>query len=265
MTEEVNNQENSDKKPVETNYEEIARGEGWRSKDELGEAFDPARYVGAEEFVKRKPLFDTIKELKKELKDQKKTVDSVVTYSKQATDLAVKRAIKDLQEQKTEAIKLGDVTQVENIDKTIKEHEKIIETNTSSVAPEIIEFTKNNEWIDKDDELQEFAVAWHMAYRKKNPDSSLNYSLEKMKDATKRAFPDNKYFKSETETRREKLPVVEGDNVNRSTEKGKKVKSYDVKDLPEEYQRSYKEFVKNSKMMTHDAYFESLKEIGVVE
>jgi len=93
----------------EVNYEELARAEGWRPKAELGDAYDPLKYVSAEEFVKRAPLFLTIKSQSKAIKELRKTVESVVSFSKQNAELAAKQAIDNLLSQKRDAIVSGDV------------------------------------------------------------------------------------------------------------------------------------------------------------
>ena len=177
------------------NYEELARAEGWKTKNQLGDAYDPARYVSAEEFVKRKPLFETIKQQSKAIKELKKTVESVVAFSKQNAEAAAQQAIDNLMAQKRDAIINGDVEAVEKIDKSIKGHERIAESATAPTVPsEVSDWVAENPWFDKDLELQDFATAYCANYAKRNPNAPIEEALRATEGATKRAFPDSKYF-----------------------------------------------------------------------
>lgn len=244
-------------KEEKIDYEAAAREGGWRPKEELGEDFDPVKFIGAEEFIKRKPLFDTIKQQNKELKDLKKTIDAVVSFSQKNAELAAKRAVDELKAQKKEAITLGDVEKVEALDKSIEEHKETLKQKLPDVAPQVIEWTTHNEWFNKDIELQDFAVAWCQTYTKRNPDKTMEDSLEATAKATKKAFPDSPFFK---ESRRQEPPQVE-------THKGEgsvsKVKKYTMERLDDDQKRAYKQFMAK-KVMTHDQYFQSLEEIGAL-
>jgi cell fate (sporulation/competence/biofilm development) regulator YmcA (YheA/YmcA/DUF963 family) len=239
---------------VKLDYESAARDGGWKSKEELGEDFDPMKFVGAEEFVKRKPLFDTIKQQNKDLK---KTIDAVVSFSQKNAELAAKRAVAELKAQKKEAISLGDVEKVEALDASIEQHKQVIAQKPPDIAPQVIEWTKQNDWFNKDAELQDFAVSWCQSFAKRHPDKSMEESLEATAKATKRAFPDSPYFK---ESRRQDPSPVE-------THKGEggnsKTKKYTVDRLDDDQKRAYKQFMAK-KVMSHDQYFQSLEEIGAL-
>ena len=248
---------NEEVKPEEskTDYEAAARTAGWKSKEELGEDFDQVKFVGAEEFIKRKPLFDTIKQQNRELKDLKKTIDSVVLTSQKMSELAAKRAVAELKAQKREAIAVGDVDKVEALDVSIEEQKQVI-NKPPDVAPQVVEWTKENKWFHEDSELQDFAVAWCAAYAKRNPDKSMEESLDATAKATKKAYPESPYFK---ESRRQEPPQVE----THKGEGGGKVKKYTLDRLDDDQKRAYKQFMAK-KVMSHDQYFQSLEEIGAL-
>ncbi len=255
-----------EKNPEGIDYDALARVEGWRPKEELGPDFDAGKYVSAEEFIKRKPLFDTLKEQKKEIRELKKTIESVVSFSEKNAQLAAKRAIAELKSERKEAIKLGDVEKVEILDKSIEEQSSVAESTAKpkdAVAPEIIEWTKSNDWFNKDMELQDFAVAYCASYTKAHPGEGMDKALEQTAKATKRAFPDNKYFVSREEIRREAPPAVETHKSEGGND-GKK-KNYTVNRLNTEQKLAYNAYVKTNKMMTHDQYFEKLEEINALE
>jgi hypothetical protein len=255
MAEEADTTETTETKEVKIDYETPARAGGWRPKEELGDEFDAAKFVEAEEFVKRKPLFDTIKQQNKDIKELKKTIDSVVLFSQKNAEVAAKRAIAELKTQRKEAITEGDVAKVEALDTTIEEHKQTIQ-KPPEISPQVVEWTKQNEWFDKDTELQDFAVAYCQSYAKRNPDKSMEESLDATAKATKRAFPDSKYFKEVT--RRQEPPQVETPGTG-----GGIKKKYTLDRLDEDQKRAYKQFMAK-KVMTHDQYFQSLEEIGAL-
>jgi len=239
-------------------YETPARAGGWKPKEELGDDFDAAKFIGAEEFVKRKPLFDVIKQQNKELKELKKTVDSVVNFSQKNAELAAKRAVAELKAERKEAISTGDVEKVEALDTKIEEQKEVIK----SIPPaptEVMKWTEANEWFSKDPELQDFAVAYCANYAKRHPEASMEASLEATEKATKRAFPDSPFFKEVS--RRQDPPPVE---THKGEGKGDaKVKKYTLDRLDEDQKRAYKQFMAK-KVMSHDQYFQSLEEIGAL-
>ena len=243
-------------------YEAAARAEGWKSKEELGDAFDPIRHVNAEEFIKRKPLFDTIRQQSKAIKELKKTIDSVVQFSKQNADLEVKKAIENLNAQKREAIGIGDIETVEKIDKSIKLHEDAAKKAAEvapSVPPEVLEWTEKNKWFDEDMEMQDFATAYCASYAKRNPSHSIEKALSATEVAVKKAFSDSKYFVS---SRKTAAPIVESRPGGASPGGSSK---YSMARLTDIQKRTYDAYVRKSKMMSHDQFFEKLEEIGALE
>ena len=255
--------EDAEKKEVKIDYEKLARDEGWRSKEELGDDFDATRYVNAEEFIKRKPLFETIKQQSKAIKTLQKTVDSVVSFSQKNAELAVKKAIADLNDKKEQAIEAGDKNAVKEIDKAIDEHKQSIQTapKIDEVVPaEVIEWTAKNKWFDTDLELQDFVTSYAASYSKRNPRESMTTVLEEATKAVKRAFPE-KFDK--TEKKRSEPPMVEthndgGDNGNGGSK-------YSMSRLNDDQRLTYNAYVKKNKIMTHDQFFQKLEEIGALE
>jgi hypothetical protein len=259
-------EEKKEVKEEKIDYEKLARDEGWRSKEELGEDFDAAKFVNAEEFIKRKPLFETIKQQSKAIKNLQKTVDSVVSFSQKNSEVAVKKAVAELNAKKKEAIHAGDVDAGAEIDKTIDEHKStLVETKQiakQEVPEEILEWTAKNKWFDEDVELQDFVTSYAASYSKRNPKESMTTVLAEATKAVKRAFPDNKHFKS-NESRREKTAVVETHNDEGGNSEGGS--KYSMSKLNEDQRLTYNAYVKKNKIMTHEQFFQKLEEIGALE
>jgi hypothetical protein len=200
-----------DVKIEKIDYEKIAKTKGWKPKDEFsGEA-----WIGAEEFVKREPLFEKIRDLKSvvkethssnvELKELVKTMTETYVRDK---DAAVKKAIDDLKAQKKEAIETGDVAKVEKIDEQIEAQKQIKQDVPTKVEirPEIKDWVAKNAWFDNKPKLQKFALSFNKTYAVDNPELSLSEVLEETERAVKIRFPEE--FKS-NEARQESPAQVE--------------------------------------------------------
>jgi hypothetical protein len=236
------------------NYEEIARKKGWSPKEDF--QGDEDDWVPAEEFVKREPLFDRIKSQSKELKSLRKTVEAMVSQHQKQVDAGVKLKIKELQAEKRKAIELGDVDAVEEIEAQIDEQKEqtVPQSTTNS---EVTEWVDKNPWFKTDPELNSFAVAMNKVEFEKTGD--VMKSLENTKKAVMKAFPE----KFESKPRTTPDPVA-GDNGDAKGGGGDD-KRYSVSRLNPEQKLVYNQYVKVSKIMSHEEYFKGLEEIGELQ
>jgi hypothetical protein len=241
-------------KPEPNKFEESARAKGWKPKEEF--EGDEGKWIGAEEFLKREPLFDRIKQTTNEVKELKKTIEAMATSYKKNVEAEVSKRLVELRSQKKEAIQIGDVEKVEEIDKAIEEQKQIKADvpKQEDIKPEIKEFVDANPWFNSNKEMADFAIA----YNKSQVDSglSLGDALKKTAQAVKRAFPDN--FKNQE--RQKAPPTVETPNH----EKGVETK-YTVSRLTDDQKRVYEQMVKRHKILTHEEYFKGLEQIGELQ
>lgn len=241
--------------PAEPSYEDIAREKGWKPKEEYDGEGDA--WVGAEEFVKRQPLFDKIKVQSKKLKELERTVEALAKHYQTNVQQAKERAILDLKSERREAIELGEVGKVEEIDQKIEHVQKMAEPEIRppAMAPELEQFLdEQKDWFNKDQELTSFAVAYNESYLKRNP-GDLAKSLDETLKAVRKAFPEK--FENK---RRQSPPPVEGSSIASKAE-GK----YSVGRLNAEQKLVYNQLVKVHKQMSHEDYFKSLEEAGFLE
>lgn len=139
---------------------EKARSSGWRPKEEF--EGDPDQWVDAGEFVRRKPLFDQIHQLKKELKGRSEQIEQVSAYAAKAAENARKQLLEELEAKKREAFQNADYDAFAQADAELKkaEEQPAPEPKTPEVPPELQEFTARNErWFDKDRAMTAFALA----------------------------------------------------------------------------------------------------------
>lgn len=247
--------------PGETNsnapidYETSAKEKGWRPKEDF--EGDVEAWIPAEEFIKRQPLFDKIKNQSKKLKDLEKTVEALSKHYKIGIEQAKERALSELKEKRKEAIELGEADIVEQLDLKIDQVKQIAppETNSTGLAPEIESFIEDQKtWFNKDFEMTDFAVSYNESYLKRNP-GNLEKSLEETLKAVKKAYPDK--FEN---TRRKIAPTVEGGEAIE-----KNARKYAFSRLNNEQKIVYNQLVKTHKQMTHDEYFKSLEEAGFLD
>lgn len=239
----------------ETSFESIAKEKGWKPKENYEGDVDA--WVGAEEFVKRQPLFDKIKMQSKKLKELERTVEAMAKHYQTNIQQAKERAISDLKVQRREAIEVGDAVAVDQIDQKIDHVKQMPDPDITSkgLAPEIEKFVSdNNSWFNRDEEMTSFAVAYNENYLRKHP-GDIEKSLDETLKAVKRAYPDK--FSNQRKTA---PPAVEGASATPAGS-GK----YGMGRLTQEQKLVYNQLVKVHKQMSHDDYFKSLEEAGFLE
>ena len=233
-------------------YETVAREKGWRPKEEFDG--DDDSWVDAQEFVKRQPLFDKIKSQSKKMKELEKTVESLAKHYQITMKQAKDKALAELRAERVEAIELGEVAKVEEIDQRISDVKKVPEpVAPSNVLPAEVEafVEEQKDWFNKNQEMTDFAVAYNEALLKKNP-GELEKSLSETLKAVKRAYPE--HFAN---TRRTNPPTVEG-----ATTVTKNDGKYTLSALSKEQKLVYQQLVVNHKQMSHDEYFKDLEAAG---
>ena len=236
-------------------YEVIAKEKGWRPKEEY--EGDAEAWVGAEEFIKRQPLFDKLRVQSKKMKELERTVEAISKHYQSSVTQAKERAIADLKAERREAIELGEAVRVDELDQKIEHVKQMPDPVVSQpgLAPEIEQFvTDQASWFNKDEEMTAFAVAFNESSLRKNQ-GDMGKSLEDTLKAVKRAFPDK--FENK---RRNDPPPVEG-----SAPAGKSSGKYSLDRLSPEQKLVYNQLVKTHKQMSHDDYFKSLDQAGYLE
>ena len=235
---------------------DTATERGWKPLEEYDG--DPAEWVDAKEFVKRAPLYDRLKNQGKKLKEQEKALHDMAGHIDKVAEASYKRAISDLQREKREAVNDADMVRVEEIDREIDQ----IKTDMTPVKPAnkvdplIIEWVnkEENKWFNENPDMATFAISYQESLFKRNPQMSMETSLDEVGKAIKRAFPEK--F---TNPARKSAPSVESGTVQ--VPAGKKVFSF--KDLNDE-QRSIASRFERMGIMSKDDYVKSLAENGMI-
>lgn len=243
--------------PEPTPYEDKARAKGWKPKEEF--EGDTADWVSAEEFVKREPLFDRIRNQSKELKELRRTVEEMAKFHHQSVKVAVDREIRALQAQKREAIELGDVQKVEAIDDAIQKQKAELPPAPkagSDMPEEMTTWLERNAWFKTNADMRDFAAAHNEMYLKRHP-GELQKALEETEKATKKAFPE--HFAPKENPNKEKPSAVEG-----AAPRGNGQAKYSESRLSADQRRVFQQY-KKAGVMDIEEYCKSLEQIGELQ
>lgn len=147
--------------PVEQKAMEM----GWRPKEEFNG--DEADFIPADEFVRRKPLFDKIEHQSKEIKSVRKALDALKEHYTKVQETEYRRALKALKSERRDALASGDADKFEQLDdeiknveeqaKKLKEEDIAPVEQESSVHPEFAAWTNRNPWYGSVKYMKEYA------------------------------------------------------------------------------------------------------------
>lgn len=234
---------------------------GWKSEDQLPSGVE---FIPADEFVRRKPLFDKIESQKRfydeKIRGVEQTLNQLTQHHAKVKETEYQRALKELRFQKRTAMKEGDtVVALELEDKmdeltethqeSVKEAVQEIKQSTSP-TPEFLFWVKSNDWYMKDSDMHDFAdgVAASFVQRSRLSGQSIDEQevFSHVLDKVRRAYPE----KFENPNRN--LPgKVNSGNVSGKTKKS----DFKLTDEQEEVARN---FAKNG-VMTKEQYVKELE------
>lgn len=182
--------------------EERARAKGWKPREESDLGDD--RWVNADEFLKREPLFETIRGLKKELNNIKhqhnQEISQISLYIANMQKIEFEKALKQLRAEKQVAIREENVAALDHINEEIRETEKAYEkaaaikpvqpaATNNALVEEFTEWRSQNKWFD-DPELQKETIAIGTGYAQLNPGTSQLDILKYATDRIKKIYPE---------------------------------------------------------------------------
>ncbi len=253
MTEAPNQEVSTEVIPDMPANEVEARASGWVPKEEY--AGDENKWVDADEFVRRGPLFEKINVQNRELKEVKKALAQLATHHATVRETEYKRALDDLKAQKREAFTEGDPDKIIDIDDKIlevKEAQKAFKTEqlteasreAKEIHPEFEAWLNKNTWYANNLPMKAFADALgrELAANGKSPSQVLIEVEKQVKLEFKHKF---------TNPNREKPNPVEG------TSKGSGGKS---SYSPSSMERQIAErFVRQGVFKNVDDYYAELK------
>jgi len=171
-----------------TEAEEQARALGWRPEEEYE---GDAGWVGAQEFIDRKPLYDGLSKQSKRIKRLEKTIDDLAAHNKKVEDAAYAQAKADIKAERIAAMEQGEFEVAENLVEREKELDKSQEQEVDEILPqEFLDWKEENPWYDTDTDLREFADDMGAVIKHRNPELTGADFINEVAKRTKLAFPD---------------------------------------------------------------------------
>ena len=238
-----------------TPIEEKARAMGWRPLEDFDG--DEEDFIDAQEFVRRKPLFEKIDSVGRELKETRKALRALQAHHERVKEMEYQNALKTLRAEKKLALEEGDTELLLDIDDRITDL-KVQQSNQvreeavqKEPHPGFIAWTKQNSWYVEDPELKIMADQIGASYAALNPDTNPNDILDYVSKRIKKLNPDK--FSNPNKKR---PSAVEGSSSNKST--GKQASELDDIELTPEEKKAMNTFTRQG-ILTKEEYLADIK------
>lgn len=255
QTEENQNQE---AQPKELSaIEQKAIEMGWRPQEDFDG--DEEDFIDAKEFVRRKPLFDKIDHVGKELKETRKALKALQEHHAKVRDAEYKHALEQLRKEKKQALEEGDADRLVELD------EQIAEAKAQEIAdkreavqqaqaphPNFVQWVNKNPWYKENAELQVMANQIGTAYAASNPTEDPDAILVYVEKRIKKLYPE--HFRNPN---KDKPSAVEGRRNGEHNKPAPKEEDYPMSD---EERKIMMTFVRSG-AMSKEEYIADLKRI----
>ena len=230
---------------------------GWRPKEEFDG--DEDDFIDATEFVRRKPLFEKIDHVGKELRETRKALKALQEHHQKVKEAEYQNALKQLRSEKKQALEDGDADQLIEIDDRIAEAKaaEVVQRNQAIAEaraphPNFVAWVNKNQWYQSDVELRTTADQIGTAYAAKNPEINPDDVLKYVEQRIKKLYPEN--FKNPN---RERASAVEARTSTTTSEKKNGIDDYPLTD---DERRVMNTFVR-AEIMTKEEYIRDLKAV----
>lgn len=254
-----------------------ARSMGWNPD------FDGDEFIGAEEFIRRQPLFDKINHETKARKKVEEQVKALTQYVKKLTEGEYNRQLATLRAQRELALEEQDTTKADQINDQIvdlKANQKVAEAEEETAASSNAEEVKAQnqakigQWINRNPwynqaqnpDLFEMADDYAEQFALKNPDKTLDELLVFVDSKMKRHIPqadDNDEEEYEIVEQKKEKPMSKVASAKGTTRRPAAKAKYTKADLNTTQRQIMDSFV-NQGVMTEQEYIDSLVAMGEV-
>ena len=239
----------------EPSIEEQAKDMGWRPKEEY--EGEEGKWVGAREFVERKPIYDRIHKLEQTNKKLSQTVHEFTGHVQKAERAAYQRAVTDLEAKKAYAVESAATQTVQEVDRQLNDLRSRPPQTSEAIHPAIESFIEENQEWWKDEEMQDYAVSRHNRVLASG-NSDMESSLKKVLKDVQNRFPDHPSFHNGN---RDRPSSVEG---GRRSARGRS-KRYTVSDLTPIQKDIGQRWVRSGALKSMQEYVNELAKVGDIE
>lgn len=226
-------------------------------KEQMQKGWNPEGPKSASEWAQNEPLYEELKKRGKQLKSMQRTIDELKEHMQKQERVAYEKALKELEAQRRDAIRAGDVDLVEQIDEQRQQispqHQQQQEQH-----PAIKEFAeRHSSWLNDVSyeavQMQQWLLERDRLLASKNlpPEEHIKIVEEHLK----KQFPS--YFNDKIE---DILPITPdmGSNVASSSTRNKKYTFSSLNDAQKQVARDFERM----KIMTVDQYIKQLVDAG---
>jgi hypothetical protein len=242
----------------EPQYSEIelqALDQGWRPKDEY--KGDPQKWVNADIFVARAPLFEHMDVQKREIRDLRRALKEVAALQAVDRKESYDHAARQLREAKKTALENSDYDAVMAIDERIdlvkdaqrqsaEKAKNLIVEEAQELHPEFAAWVSRNTWYTSDPAMAAYADA--KGRQLASPNKAPSQVLKEIEESIREEFPHKFQNKN-----RERPGAVERSTSKASS--GSNNDSYQLSDL----ERQIMKTVVATGVMTEKQYIAELK------
>lgn len=170
-----------------------AREHGWVPEEEFraNPNNEGKKWRTAEDFMDRKSLFDKIDDQHREVRRLREGMTALQQHNQQIEQRTREKVIKELQSQKAEAAKEGDIAKVEEIRDQIEEvraQPAAPVTQQPAVNPEFTQWMGDNPWYSTNTEMRRFADAYGVALAQEG--KAPQDVLKEVSKQVKKVYPD---------------------------------------------------------------------------
>lgn len=160
--------------PVVDVYEQQAREQGWRPKEEY--EGDPDKWRPAKEFVERGELFGKIDSMGKELKETRKALKMLQEHHSKVRENEYNNALRELKALQKKHLEEGnsdgylEATELLTDLKAEQKAREVVQTSQpSGPDPRFVAWQQEQKWYTTDREMRDYADTLGLAYAQRNP------------------------------------------------------------------------------------------------
>ncbi len=236
--------------PKANPMEEKAKAMGWRPQEEW--EGDPEDWIDAKEYVGRKPLFDNMAAIKRELKENQKALRALAQHHEKVREAEYQRALETLKAEKKAALEEGNSDKVVEMDDRIldlkaqiKSEEQAAKVASNQPHPNFLLWVERNTWYAQDPMLRQKADEIGIGHAMSHPEKSADEVLEYVEREIKKTF---------------RNPNKDRSSAVDTSSKEKKTSQKDDFVLSEEEENIMKTIVRSG-VMTKEEYIAELKRV----
>lgn len=248
--------EQTSEAPQYTEIEQAAMKKGWKPKDQ----YDGEDWRSAREFMERGEFMETIHQLKRKVKDQENTLSNVQKLMEMQVKHVREQTIKELNQQRREAIQNGDVATVEMLDREMDRRKQEFEPVDAkpAIPEEAREWArKNSGWFNQNTAenklMFQFMIDKEEEIHQQNPGIDAMEALRRAEDAVKQRFPER--FQNPAQNRKSEVESNTPGTGNRR-------KTYNPSNITPEMRKLARDFVRNRVFQNEEAYYQELYKLG---